>query len=172
MSNSILELGGGQIEVEATCRLTAPADTVWALIGKFGAPQTWLPGIRGVELESEDVGSVRVCQTALGEFREQLTAMGPLWCTYVILEGPLPVLNYEAALIVQGSSISDACRFTWKSAFDAAPPTTPSNAKKQIAQLYNAGMRALQARFGSIDPSPLFRAGALGGVPLQTFLTI
>jgi hypothetical protein len=170
VSNCIPELGGKQLEVQAICRLSAPADTVWALIGDFGAPQTSLPGIRDVHLEPEDVRGVRVCQTVLGKFREQLTAVGPLWCTYVILEGPLPVLNYEAALIVRGNS--GACQFIWKSAFDAAPQVTPRVAKKQIAQLYDAGMRALQAQFGSIDPSPLFRAGALGDVPLQTFLTI
>jgi Polyketide cyclase / dehydrase and lipid transport len=116
------------------------------------------------------VGSVRVCGTVLGQFREQLTAIGPTWCSYVILEGPLPVLNYEAVLMVQSNNF-DSCRVLWKSAFDPTPPTTSGAARRQVARLYDAGLRALRGRFGSIDSGPLFRTGASDDVPLQTFLT-
>jgi polyketide cyclase/dehydrase/lipid transport protein len=151
--------------------LSSPGEKVWALIGDFATPQAWLPGVSSVEMPGSGVGSVRICQTVLGQFREQLTAIGPTWCSYVILEGPLPVLNYEAVLMVQSNNL-DSCRVLWKSAFDPIPPTTSGVSRRQVAQLYDAGLHALQGRFGSIDPSPLFRAGPSDDAPLQTFLTI
>jgi hypothetical protein len=142
------------------------------LIGDFATPQAWLPGVSSVEMQESAAGRVRVCRTVLGQFREQLAAIGPMWCSYVILDGPLPVLNYEAVLMVRSNINFDSCLVLWKSAFDPTPPTTSGVARRQVARLYDAGLRALQGRFGSIDPSPLFRAGASDDVPLQTFLTI
>lgn len=170
MNRSIVQPAGSRVEVEATCRLSSPAELVWALIGDFGTPHTWMPGIRDVEMQDGSTGKVRICQTALGQFREQLSGIGPLWCSYVILDGPLPVLNYNAVLMARSDNFG-TCRVRWQSAFDPTPSATSGAARKQVAQLYDAGLRALQARFGSTDPDPLFRAGASGDVPLQTFLT-
>jgi hypothetical protein len=172
VSNGTSHLGRRRIEVQATCRLSAPAERVWALIGNFAAPETWLPAIRHVEMPHKGVGGIRVCQTDLGCFREQLTAMGRMWCAYTILDGPLPVRNYEAVLSAQSSANSLACKLQWKSAFDAAPGTELSAARGQIARVYQAGLRALQARFGSDDVSPLFHAGEIGDVSPDAFLDI
>jgi Polyketide cyclase / dehydrase and lipid transport len=172
MSNGTSHLGGRRIEVQAICRLSAPAERVWALIGNFAAPEAWLPAIRHVEMLHKGVGGIRVCQTDLGCFREQLSAMGRMWCAYTILDGPLPVRNYAAVIIAQPSANSLACRLQWKSAFDAASGTELSAARRQIARIYYAGLRALQARFGSDDTSPLFHAGGIGDVPLDAFLDI
>ena len=170
-SNRVVGLGGRQIEVLADCRLSSSAKAVWALIGNFGEPQTWLPGIHKIEMQHAGATEVRICRTVVGEFREQLTGMGSMWCTYVILSGPLPVLNYEASLGVAGEENSDSCRVQWKSAFDATRGTGLGVARRKVAQLYDAGLRALQARFGSNDLDPLFFAGKLkGAVPIQTFL--
>jgi hypothetical protein len=171
VNRSIAEPAGSRIELEAACKLSAAAEVVWALIGNFGAPQSWLPGIHHVEMHGCSCERIRICQTVLGLFREQLAASGPLWCSYVIVDGPLPVLNYKAVLAVQNDASPNSCQVLWKSTFDPKPPTASGVARGQIAQLYDIGLRALQAKFGSIEPDPLFRAGASGDLPLQTFLT-
>jgi hypothetical protein len=162
--------GERQAEVQASCTLSAPAETVWALIGDFTAPHCWIPGIRGVEMQDDGVGSVRACQTVLGSFREQLIAAGPMWCAYVILDGPLPVLNYESMLMVQPASDFDSCRVTWESAFDPAPGAEMGAVRRHVARLYDAGLGALQKQFGSQDTGPLFRLHDLGDVSISAFL--
>lgn len=171
MNRGIAEPAASRMELEAVCRLSAAAEVVWALIGDFDAPQSWLPGIRQVEMQGSGCERIRICQTVLGLFREQLVACGPMWCSYVIVDGPLPVLNYEALLRVKSDAGPDSCRVLWKSTFDPKPPATSAVARRRTAQLYDAGLRALQARFGSVEPDPLFRAGASGDLPLQAFLT-
>ena len=163
-------LRGRPVGVHASCRLAADAATVWALVGNFLAPQAWLPGIRDTR-KQDDVGGgvVRICETGFGRFREQLTASGPLWCTYTVLEGPLSVRNYEAALLLMDSA-DDTCRIVWKSAFDPAPGVSMHIARTQLARVYLAGLRALQGRFGSDDAAPLFEAGGLGEVAIEGFI--
>jgi hypothetical protein len=144
----------GQIALKAFCGLSAPPKTVWALIGDFAKPQTWLPGIKSVKMHDR----VRTCQTSLGRFRERLIAEGRRRCCYAIDEGPIPVENYVAILSVLPSASFFACQVKWESTFDAKSGTDGCALTQKFARIYDDGLRSLQARYGSQDKYPLFRA--------------
>jgi hypothetical protein len=139
--------------LQAFCGLSAPAQVVWALIGDFGKPQTWMPGIRQVEMQ----GRVRTCQTTLGRFRERLIVEGQTRCSYSIEDGPISVENYMAVLSVLPSANSLACQVTWESTFQAKVGADWRALTRKLARIYDTGLRSLQARYGSEDQDPLFR---------------
>jgi hypothetical protein len=142
------------ITLKAFCGLSAPPKVVWTLIGDFAKPQMWLPGIARVKMQ----GRVRTCETSLGRFRERLIAEGRRRCCYAIDEGPIPVENYVAILSVLPSASFFACQVKWESTFDAKSGTDGCALTQKFARIYDDGLRSLQARYGSQDKYPLFRA--------------
>ena len=157
---------GGPTRLRAFCNMSAPAQTVWDLVGDFSKPDAWMPGIREVHMQQ----NVRLCQTAIGPFQEQLIKMEPASCLYAILDGPLPVKNYQAVLAAKPSSSALTCLVLWESSFESKAGTDPRGPARQIALIYDAGLRSLQARFGSEDPDPLFHTDPRADVPIGIFL--
>src|SRR5689334_21762053 len=76
--------------------------TVWRVVGQFGQPQLWLPGITATETTMTPGGVYqRRCSTVLGEFRESLIEAGAHWHIYTIDTGPLSVEAYRAFIGVK-----------------------------------------------------------------------
>src|SRR5690349_15506838 len=74
----------------------------WQVIGQFGQPQLWLPGITATETVKAPSGIYqRRCDTVLGEFHESLIEAGTHWHVYTIDSGPLPVEEYRALIGVK-----------------------------------------------------------------------
>jgi hypothetical protein len=143
----------GPITLKAFCGLSAPPKAVWALIGDFAKPQAWLPGIERVKIQ----GRLRTCQTPLGRFRERLIAEGRRRCSYTIEDGPLPIENYVAVLSVLPSTSFFACQVKWEATFEVTAGTDWRALAQKFARIFDAGLRSLQARYGSKDKDPLFR---------------
>ena len=143
----------GPIALKAFCGLSASPNVVWSLIGDFAKPQDWLPGIEQVEMQ----GRLRICETPLGRFRERLITNGPGCCSYAIEDGPIPVENYVAVLAVLRSESSFACQVKWESTFEIKAGEDWRAPTQKFARIYDAGLRSLQARYGSEDKAPLFR---------------
>ena len=129
--------------VERWIDLPAKAEAVWAEIGPFGAIGDWHPWVESCHVMEVEGETHRHLTLVDGEHvLERLTEHGPHHHRYEILEGPLPVENYRATLTCFEEP--GGCRVFWSSTFDAEDPA----ADQTIAALYEAGLKALQDRFG------------------------
>ncbi len=85
--------------------LEAPADRVWARIRDFNGLPRWHPWIADSQIEgglpADQIGCVRNFRLQNGDrIRERLLGLSDhdLFCTYTILESPMPLENYVATL--------------------------------------------------------------------------
>ncbi len=130
--------------VERWVDLPARAADVWAEIGAFGAVADWHPAIDKCEIVELDGVVHRHLTLVDGELiLERLDDENDHLYRYSIVEGPLPVENYHATLTCFDEG--DGCRVFWSSTFEPASP----EADKVIAGVYEAGLLALQDRFGA-----------------------
>ena len=81
--------------------INAPIDEVWARIRDFNALPDWHPAFTDSHIENDEpgdkVGSIRNFNLKDdGNIRERLLALSDAkhFCTYTILESPLPLENY------------------------------------------------------------------------------
>ena len=129
--------------VERWIDLPAPAAEVWALIGPFGAIADWHPAVADAEIVDLEGETHRHLTLADGEkLLERLVEEGDHLYRYEIVEGPLPVEEYRATLTC--FSEGSGCRVFWSSTFESEDPA----ADALIAGIYEAGLEALQRRFG------------------------
>jgi hypothetical protein len=127
--------------------LPASVETVWSLIGGFNALPDWHPGISKLELS--DGGSKRTLEVSgVGSVVERLenTAEGHRY-SYSVLQSPLPVKNYTAAICVKPGADSSSCTVEWSGDFQAAD--VPENEATRIIQgIYQVGFDNLKRMFG------------------------
>ena len=129
--------------VERWIDLPEKAETVWAVIGPFGAIGDWHPWVESCQVLEVEGETHRHLTLVDGEHvLERLTEHGPHLHRYEILEGPLPVENYRATLTCFAEE--GGCRVFWSSTFDADDP----EADRMVAWIYESGLKALQERFG------------------------
>jgi len=145
----------GSLRVERRIVLNASADAVWALTGDFGQWDSWHPGIDRCELTEggkNQPGTVR--KLGLGDQERQHFLVERLLhhsnadksCTYCIVSGVLPVLNYESTFRVADTTDGKSEIF-WSGTFDA-DGLSDEKTTDIIANIYETGFAALQQRFG------------------------
>jgi len=80
---------------------------------------------------------------------EKLESMdeGNMSFTYSILEGPLPIENYQSTISVEKNS-ADKATVSWTSTFDAAG-VTDDEARTLLEGIYRAGLDALGVQLGN-----------------------
>jgi hypothetical protein len=105
--------------------IDAPATQVWARVRDFNALPSWVPGVIDSRIEdglpSDKVGCVRAFRlTDGGALREQLLGLSDydLFCTYSILESPMPLENYVATLRLTPVTDGDRTFAEWTAEFD------------------------------------------------------
>ncbi len=125
--------------------IPAPADAVWETVRDFGAIDAYVPPITNAELSGEGVGAERTLTLADGgQVVERLDAHDDAARTlrYSIVDGPLPVTDYEGTMSVEGLDDS-SCEVTWGSDFDVAD--APENeVVSTFVELYAAGLKGLK----------------------------
>ena len=134
------------LEVRESVEVPVPPEKVWQLIGPFCSIQDWYPAAGRCTPSKQDGAALRTLTTADGarviDKRVQYSDEGMSY-SYRMVDGPLPVANYEATLAVMdakgGSVITWSGEFSAKGADDAA-------ATNAIASLYRAGLAALKER--------------------------
>ncbi len=134
------------LEVRESVEVPVPPEKVWQLIGPFCSIQDWYPAAGRCTPSKQDGAALRTLTTADGarviDKRVQYSDEGMSY-SYRMVDGPLPVANYEATLAVMdaegGSVITWSGEFSAKGADDAA-------ATNAIASLYRAGLAALKQR--------------------------
>lgn len=132
--------------IERMVELSAQRETVWALIGAFGAVADWHPLIAEAELTELDGDIYRQLSTTEGEnFLERLIEEGDHFHRYSTVEGNLPISDHRSTL----SCVAEAegCRVFWSAYFE--PSAGDERLSDEIvAKFYEIGLAALVERFG------------------------
>ncbi len=134
--------------VNSKTHLHVPAEKVWQFIGQFKRFADWHPAVEKSELEQG--GKVRrVSLVGGGTIVERLERTDDETFTYrySIVDSPLPVTNYVSELRVVKDESGKGCQVEWSSEFDPLG-TSPPDAEKVIRDVYEAGLKNLQALFG------------------------
>ena len=130
----------------ANIRVPASADQVWQLVGGFLSLPDWLPFI--VSSESSDGGRVRTLTTADGAvIVEKLQTFDEANRTYSysIVQGPFPVTNYLATVLVAAAGDQETI-VTWSGSF-TPDGISDAEAEALFQEVYEGGLGALQANF-------------------------
>lgn len=108
--------------------INAPAARVWARIRDFNALPAWVPVVAESRIENgepaDKVGCVRAFSLRNGDrLREQLLGLSDfdMFCTYSILDSPMPLTNYVATVRLTPITDNDRTFIEWSAEFDCAP---------------------------------------------------
>ncbi|MBP0616972.1 SRPBCC family protein [Jiella mangrovi] len=138
------------LDVSRSAELAAKPDALWKLIGTFCDIQNWHPVVTNCELSEQDgrpLRSLTLPDGAVLVEEEVARDDGAMSYTYRILEGPLPVENYESTISVSGSG--DGSTVSWSGRFDAKG-ASDDEASGVIGGIYDAGLSSLKEKAGSM----------------------
>ena len=135
--------------------INAPAAKVWERIRDFNALPRWHPRIRDSRIEdalpSDKVGCIRNFSLQNGDtLREQLLGLSDydMFCTYAILESPMPLTEYVATLRLTPVTEGDRCFIEWSAEFDCAPEDEADLVDGIGSGVFQGGFDALKRHFG------------------------
>jgi uncharacterized protein YndB with AHSA1/START domain len=137
--------------VYASSVIDAPAARVWEKIRDFNALPRWHPRIRESRIEngepSDKVGCVRDFRLQNGDrLREKLLGLSDydMFCTYSILESPMPLTDYIATLRLTPISDGDRTFIEWTAEFDCAAEAAADLVDGIGGGVFQAGFDALK----------------------------
>lgn len=137
--------------VYASSVIDAPAAKVWEKVRDFNALPRWHPRIRESRIEngepSDKVGCVRDFRLQNGDrLREKLLGLSDydMFCTYSILESPMPLTDYMATLRLTPISDGDRTFIEWTAEFDCAPEAAADLVDGIGNNVFQAGFDALK----------------------------
>jgi Polyketide cyclase / dehydrase and lipid transport len=137
-------------KVSLSTKLPVPARTVWDTVGGFNNLAKWHPAVARSDETKKGTSTVRTLTLhGGGTIVERLDSKDDKSrsYTYSILEGPLPVQQYQATLKVSENTDGAGCTVEWASEFE--PSGAPaSDAEKVIRGIYEAGFDSLRKMFG------------------------
>lgn len=131
--------------------IDAPAAKVWDRVRDFNGMPRWHPRIRDSRIEngepSDKVGCVRDFHLQNGDrIREKLLGLSDydLFCTYAILESPMPLTDYVATLRLTPITDGDRTFAEWTAEFDCAEADAEGLIDGIGTNVFTAGFAALQ----------------------------
>ena len=131
--------------------IDAPAAKVWEKVRDFNALPRWHPRIRESRIEngepSDKVGCVRDFRLQNGDrLREKLLGLSDydMFCTYAILESPMPLTNYMATLRLTPISDGNRTFIEWTAEFDCAAEAAAELVDGIGSNVFQAGFDALK----------------------------
>ena len=137
--------------VYASSVIDAPATKVWEKVRDFNALPRWHPRIRESRIEngepSDKVGCVRDFRLQNGDhLREKLLGLSDydMFCTYSILESPMPLTDYIATLRLTPISDGDRTFIEWTAEFDCAADAAADLVDGIGNNVFQAGFDALK----------------------------
>ncbi len=136
--------------------LGAPAARVWGRVRDFNGLPGWHPAIADSRIENGEpadrIGCVRDFRLRNGDrLREKLLGLSDfdLFCTYSILDSPMPVENYVATLRLTPITDGDRTFIEWTAEFDCAPEREGDLIAQIGGGVFQGGFDALKRQFGS-----------------------
>ncbi|MBA1149502.1 SRPBCC family protein [Ectothiorhodospiraceae bacterium WFHF3C12] len=143
------------VKVFVTSVIDAPASAVWGVVRGFNEMPDWHPLIARSRIEQgrpqDQIGCVRDFElTDGGRIREQLLSLSEFdySFSYCILESPMPVSHYVAALRLIPVTDGDRTFAEWTAEFDTEPGQEQEMAQMIGQDVFQAGFDALKAHFG------------------------
>jgi uncharacterized protein YndB with AHSA1/START domain len=131
--------------------IDAPAAKVWERIRDFNALPRWHPRIRDSRIENGEpadrVGCVRDFHLQNGDrIRERLLGLSDfdMFCTYAILESPMPITDYIATLRLTPITDGDRTFAEWTAEFDCAADAAAELVNGIGQNVFQAGFDALK----------------------------
>jgi hypothetical protein len=131
--------------------LDAPVAKVWERVRDFNALPRWHPAIRDSRIEngepSDRVGCVRDFHLQNGDrIREKLLGLSDYdyFCTYSILESPMPLTDYVATLRLTPVTDGDRTFAEWTAEFECAPEEEEGLVSGIGGNVFQAGFNALK----------------------------
>ncbi|MEO0760403.1 MAG: SRPBCC family protein [Pseudomonadota bacterium] len=135
--------------------IAAPAASVWERVRDFNALPRWHPRIRDSRIEdalpSDKVGCIRNFTLQNGDtIRERLLGLSDydMFCTYAILESPMPLTDYVATLRLTPVTEGDRCFIEWSAEFSCAPEDEGDLVDGIATNVFQGGFDALKRQFG------------------------
>ena len=136
--------------------IPAPAARVWERVRDFNGLPRWHPSIRDSRIEdalpADKVGCIRNFNLQNGDnIREQLLGLSDyeMFCTYSILESPMPLEDYVATLRLTPVTEGDRCFVEWSAEFSCAPADEDDLVGGIGENVFQVGFDALKRHFGS-----------------------
>ncbi|MGR3501159.1 SRPBCC family protein [Pseudaestuariivita sp.] len=135
--------------------VSAPAAKVWERVRDFNALPRWHPLIRDSRIEdalpSDKVGCIRNFNLQNGDnIREQLLGLSDydMFCTYAILESPMPLDDYVATLRLTPITEGNRTFIEWTAEFSCAPEDEDDLVSGIGNNVFQGGFDALKRHFG------------------------
>ena len=135
--------------------ISAPAAKVWARVRDFNGLSNWHPAIAESRIENgepaDKVGCIRNFSLRNGDrLREQLLGLSDfdMFCTYSILDSPMPLTNYVATLRLTPITDHDRTFIEWSADFDCAPDKEGELVSNIGGGVFQGGFDALKRAFG------------------------
>jgi hypothetical protein len=131
--------------------IDAPVARVWERVRDFNGLPRWHPAIRDSRIENGEpgdrVGCVRDFHLQNGDrIREKLLGLSDYdyFCTYSILESPMPLTGYIATLRLTPVTDGDRTFAEWTAEFDCAPDDEEGLVTGIGTNVFQAGFNALK----------------------------
>jgi hypothetical protein len=131
--------------------IDAPVAKVWERVRDFNALPRWHPAIRDSRIEngepSDRIGCIRDFHLQNGDrIREKLLGLSDYdyFCTYSILESPMPLENYIATLRLTPVTDGDRTFAEWTAEFDCAEAEAEGLVTGIATNVFQAGFNALK----------------------------
>lgn len=142
------------VRVQRSSVINAPMERVWARIRDFNALADWHPAFVDSHIEDgksgDQVGCVRNFHLKDGgNLREQMLAFSDVdcYCTYAILESPLPIVNYVSTLRLRPITDGNRTFIDWSCSFDVEADQKEAM-EDALAGVYEGGFASLKSEFG------------------------
>ena len=136
--------------------IPASSKQVWERVRDFNGMPKWHPGIRDSRIEnaepSDKIGCIRDFNLQNGDrIREQLLGLSDydMFCTYAILESPMPLENYVATLRLTPITDGDRVFAEWSAEFDCAADAEDDLVAGIGTNVFQTGFDALKRHFGN-----------------------
>jgi hypothetical protein len=135
--------------------INASAARVWARVRDFNGMSNWHPAIAESRIENgepaDKVGCIRNFSLRNGDrLREQLLGLSDydMFCTYSILDSPMPLTNYVATLRLTPVTDQERTFIEWSADFDCAPEREGELVSNIGGNVFQGGFDALKRSFG------------------------
>jgi len=135
--------------------ISASAAKVWERVRDFNGLPNWHPRIRDSRIEdalpADKVGCIRNFNLQNGDnIREQLVGLSDYdcFCTYTILESPMPLTDYVATLRLTPITDGERCFAEWSAEFDCAVEDESDLVSGIGTNVFQGGFDALKRHFG------------------------
>lgn len=135
--------------------IDAPAQRVWERVRDFNGLPRWHPRIRESRIENGEppdrVGCIRDFNLQNGDrIREKLLGLSDydMFCTYSILESPMPLTGYVATIRLTPVTDGDRTFIEWTAEFECAEEAADDLVNGIGTNVFQAGFDALKRHFG------------------------